>query len=928
MADFETTDRFKEEYQEYMPPSEEPSATWEAALRARQYLATSNDPTKLPKMYEEGRVPRELGPDTGRARARRTKEHYAGPREFVRHPYVEQVEWAWAASRGESNLQLMVDASPEDLAIMGADPELAKSLERIQVWQAMELEHELDLEKKIETEVETMNRLRGFQRNMSQAFGGTGPAPVSDAERQALAEKESQLSNLNFSDAFNQEFDRWEEDYRHEWQTRLEAVAESKAAMGERHMSPEEIQAELNTRVAQRRTEMFSELAAGQRTGDVFGTDSPFKNNLESVAGGIGWVAGKGAEGLALALNTAGPNKWVYDQLQESSEQRKNELIAEQEAAMARPPEDQFREAAAPLLRGEFDRMAQEGGEEFQTIMKTAGYDINLGFALFAAQVEEDQMEGFMDNLRSADLDALVQLQEADFRVSDRLLEGIAWYGHQVSFLPTALTYFVMDQDKWDNSTTDQWISYLKEIPKKTEELERVPSRAAGIEGSVAGLALDLVGPGILDPIVMLTGPRGSVRTLSPATLAEAANLAKSPIMKHMMRDALDAARSPSRGAGSLLHQIGWMDDVARGEFLAASGWTPQVLPASSWRLTAGAEAAMEVETSFLRRFAPTVTDDVTKLAADLTENGFKEFGEVSISRLTGEIRLTDGAKRLAAAETIENATRMPVTIKLVDNFVDEVSDSRWAALARGETKHAPAGASIPPESLTNRIAAGRKKGWEVKPIGEVDGLIANEMNGIYWLETPSGEFVTGVYAHGKPGTMAGGLAVSSDAAKGQGFFYKLIKIVEETDPDIVLRLAADTSLSDDMYKWAVRYAKDKLAPPTGPAIGTKLDDILGDSETLRPLADYGAGEAIIRPDLLLPRDVLIGGENAADMQRIMAEAAGRGNVPDMASKTVLQRAWNTNFREALRTNAPGRWIERYMGQMPTVRRLELVGPG
>lgn len=965
----ENTDQFVEEYLGRRKDKIAQRNAMKDMWRARQYQVMSSTPEQLPAIY--GLDPTKAPAESLRNVANNLSDFAGGIVNFdhltdtdltnlgqkineqvavKRSDFTVQFEEAWARNRGEIPLAWWMQWAPEELRLIGGEQfkDIAEAVEERQYVMSQQQQYLDDLEAETDRRWNNQQHGRDFGNNFMLGLSRIFESEEKTYERWLAQDKlvdreeirrQVELESQGRTDEiYEEDIQAWYKDYEEQLFTKYDAVREMQLGFGDEDvMSEDEVLARVQEDLDNRLFEVREALRGGADATEVLGTDSITTNFVEGGLAVVGWGIDKvvsAGTGVLHAADQITPGNGPYDWLKEASENDRDEAIAAVNAVWQGVDEDRLaRDLTMPALRQTWEQLQTEQPERVNEYVRMAGMDPIMAFSFFVADQTEapeaqEQMRGFVDALKAQDRARIDELREQDFRVSDQVLQGLAWWGNKVNWVATGLTYMVTDADMFDNQGVEQWVKYFQELPAHIDAAGGTPSGAVGLEGSLAGLTLDLTAGILIDPVTWFTGPRGSVRGVKVFSPAEAANLARSPVVTQFLDDAARTALSPSGGAAPLMHHLSWMDDVARGEFLHEVGFAPQLLPASPWRSTAGAATAAEIPVSFLRKITSETADDVGLLADDILTNGFKEYGEVTISRLSGEVKLTDGLKRLTAAELAE-VTHMPVYLKIVDDFPGSGSAaSPWSDLAagRGMKLSGEVFDNVTRRDVLTQAGLLRNSGLKVKPLGEIDGLSVRSVSQsgtmFAWAENAAGDIVAALQT-----PASGGGSAAKAALAEKGVFSRFISVVEETAPDVVLRLSKSEKVSQSFADWATGWAKGKLADDLA-VPGTKIDDLLGDAELRRPIADYGTGDVATRLDAVIPRDAMGLGANMERLQEITEASILRGAVPDGAARTFISRAWNTHIRDAIRTNKPGGWIQRYMTPQNIITRFELVGPG
>lgn len=82
-----------------------------------------------------------------------------------------------------------------------------------------------------------------------------------------------------------------------------------------------------------------------------------------------------------------------------------------------------------------------------------------------------------------------------------------------------------------------------------------------------------------------------------------------------------------------------------------------------------------------------------------------------------------------------------------------------------------------------------------------------------------------------------------------------------------------------------------------------------------------------VNPKKMLPERMVYGDLDIDGMEEVARQALKAGATPPDATRLATAAGWTERVRDALRTNAPGRWLERYMSPYSMLTRVELHGP-
>lgn len=691
-------------------------------------------------------------------------------------------------------------------------------------------------------------------------------------------------------------------------------------------------------------------LMDGALGGFAWGIDKLF-----TVGGGALWAVDQALPGSNLP-GYAGMLLTPYDYMRERNQKSQQEAMDQYDELIGSSEEQYIQRAAQVGLEQAWQQMPNEDPEVYQQWLDMAGGDEAMAFGFFGSAVTEapeveQQLLNLADRLRQEDEQQLEELREQDFRFSHEMLDLLSVYGRNVpGRFATSFTLLLSDQDYWDDLTTGQFKKVWNEVGDRASKNDFTPSAVIGIDGSMLGLALDL-GMGIsFDPTTYFLGPRflGAVKGTAVSSVDDAARIVRSAPVRAMQDDIINFAQSPGRGMAASYHLMGWMDSAYIGRIMELVGWNPKVLPKAPWKTHATGKGAMEVRVDFLRRFTTDeqiaatgrVTDEslplnmtaekrltrnigleevyadafISSLGDDILRNGFKEAGEITISRYDNTIHLSDGVARLLAAEE-RGISHMPVRLKVVDEpsfgavgSIDEL-DELGVVPVKTESlrKFEDVNRDLEPfrQDMDEFVEKMGREGFDVnQPIlvqynRALDQILVTDGN-------------------------------HRLAAAARNNFDEVPVVFDEVRVDLnVDRSSKATTPVGKLSELFPEVASSIRR--VMPSSGQPLDGILeGGFRSLKKAfksIDEGAGEVFMRPDRLIPGSDLLGKVDKAKLNAIVEEAVMNGNRPWDGARTVALTSVRGRFREAVKQSIPEE-IRSFFTSANTTTRMDYHGPG
>lgn len=686
---------------------------------------------------------------------------------------------------------------------------------------------------------------------------------------------------------------------------------------------------------------------------------------------------------LSSSMITAGNGESMYDVAKRNFDEEKEEQIALVKKRRNLNQQGVLDKYKFQQAETAFAQMEIEDPALYEEFILMAGGDRLVAMGIFGSQIDDEleaseQMAMLREQEEKDYQGYIQQLEEADYRPSADVMEGLAAYGTHIPMrLATSATLMLTDGDALQDAVTGRWGELWSEVEKN----EFSPANVLGLENTAVGLMLDL-GAGIaFDPTTWIFGPRAA-GTLGRATSAsEAMALADSAFAVRAAKDMARLRRSASHGTMEVAYMGSWLDEVGlMGEALEILGIrSNKVLGGRAWRKDdARALYSQEVRTDTIIDMLDDVDlahlDEVGEgskaiddLGESLKKSGFNRAIELEYSLEDGTIRLSDGAKRLLAARKI-GVDSVPVTIrvkstprsasmpKVAGMTGDDVA--HLADLATGRIKSQAGGQ---PPNMGNMFRAlakadrdlqgktgfrplkslQRKLGKKKTVNMELRQLVQENADGsartAYYIVDDSNNVVAGAIKEGNET-----LHVWTDEAwRKQGLQNELFDTARAEGDELLLasgrdqkQLFADgaTNAQAQAKRFFTENGIDVDSLPVQPR-GKRLADLAEEGDVLpkhsTKVDDYepNVGDSVyVRPDKLLSEKQIFGDIDFEALQGVFRTALERGAVMPSATRLSTAANWNGRLRSVLRGSNAGKWLERYMSPQGTVTRLELYG--
>ena len=684
----------------------------------------------------------------------------------------------------------------------------------------------------------------------------------------------------------------------------------------------------------------------------VYGGMDEFGTGIGGLATGVGgslWAV----DGI-LPGSSVGPLS-PYDSFVDQHLSEQAELQAAAEAFSSEPVDPEIMEMVeTTTVAAAFDRVEQEYPDVWQEYMDMAGGDHIMAMGFFGATFTENetvraQMAEAVQDAHDREEYMLEELAEQDFRFSSEMMDLLAMWGRNVpGRFATAFTLLLSDSDMHDLALSGQFKALWDALGEESSRLDHTPSAALGIDGTAVGLAYDL-GMGIaFDPTTYLFGPKftGFIRNVAAN---EVKALAGSAVMGRWVDDTIRLAMSDARGVGAYHNVIGWMDNIGIREMFDTVGFTNRQLPAQPWRRAFPEAREMSTDT-VLRRIwnsrddvAQFPLEDLGGLTDDILENGFKEPITLTVSRADETIHVTDGVKRLAAAEAAD-LKRVPVRVRVVDDAAAEVRRipgytpeevdliQRLAGdvedlkmMARAETPNTrlksgsdtvardrlltdPKIREIVDSPSTNKYEIGTVEGRKGEQY-RLTKAATEEGDVIYFAEDEAGEWLAAtIGAEGKNAPPQGILIGAN--RKGALLMEQIWDLARQSGDDFLIQSTKGTieSISDAGLKFVNRYAKkiDDTRVGNLRTVGKPLDEALpeGLAGELDDIAN-SVGEAYYDPNKVFRFEDINPEISREKVQNIIERALLRGARPADAARRGILIGQNGMIRDIVKKLVP-----------------------
>lgn len=626
------------------------------------------------------------------------------------------------------------------------------------------------------------------------------------------------------------------------------------------------------------------------------------------------------------------------------------EAAAAQKAELRRqvgvPDEELFRANFAGEVDQAWDQLGEEMPDTKEEYMQLAnGNEIQaMGFfgADLSMSMDPEEQTKMLDQVRDHTKSVVESLDDEDFHVGTKLLHILGTLDRLgPSKLATYFTLLLDDRDFFDTAMTGNLSKMFGDLENDASLYDNQPSKAMDIDGSLAGLLLDLGGSIMFDPTTWFTGPAAKA----------ASKTAGKALLRAQADDVIRFAADPSRGASSIYTMLSWAGP-ARGQILRKMGFNKKIIPNGKWAAKPNKARIMQrevlenlLDVEDIRKID---VHEVDNLRHSISERGFDEAIEISVSRGDRTAWVSDGAKRLLAADEVSH---VPVRIRITDEVTKGTTVvPGYSAAQVGRMRKAlelddagSAATRFGPDSqqFQHNIALEKIQPATDAPLGTFDlngeTLSVQKFEGgagrglgrgpeeIVYATNPQGELVAFydgahmVQAPGYKGALHDVLNVAEEA--GEGFLDRLLDRA----------LSSTASFTEDATRFLKNAVRRRLGDslPEGNRVGKALDDLLEEGEQLgKPLLEPGGnGDVFARPGSILPERMVMGEfQNSDEIFELLVKAEADGAVLDAGQYFAVARSSGEKLRKLLNANAPGRWLERYMGQHSLMKSVFLTG--
>ena len=573
--------------------------------------------------------------------------------------FLDDATEAWLASGQQYPVGWLVHQSPRDIALI-ADPEMTELILGAKQDIMMENQKNFELQQAIDRQVQ---QLTAFEeqaiRRLETADRGDKIGSALSGVTFGLSSVIGQLSDPHSMDELKMSVSPWTDD------------------------TPEERQARIREWVAAnwdptegKPIDYWEYYAAAGGAGELFTAGQEFVGaGFKSVIDGVEGVMLVDAHVQDTLHKMLGKDPHVvrdmYNRAREiqnaDAEYFANTEFGREDYGTRHPMLVEAAAAEAISKEAAWDYAKSQDPEGAEQMILSYGFgDERTAMAVFWQELKDNggeelktEIESIQQQLSDEEWGRLRALNEPD--LSSTILDSIDGYGEWLQGVASYGVAIGVEMFEAAGAGAAPGSFDFRDVQRRVVDAENKPSNVVGLHGTIIGnFGLDLILPGVIDPLNIAFSPRLAARTARLFSPAHVKRMWHSPTGRTMVQELLMILRSGHRGSGAALAALDELGAVGlMDEARALAKGHKQVMPPGNYGPTVR-RASHEVRTDAL---AEKFIGGRRKVVPDPSGHTYRELGQpapvtVYVHRETGQAWLDPhGESILAAVSELDSPT-------------------------------------------------------------------------------------------------------------------------------------------------------------------------------------------------------------------------------------------------------------------------------